>query len=483
MAASLRNLDGFGEVAAEDDAILLNYFLSTDTVQRVEEGSAFLVLGRKGSGKTAIVRHFTEGSQRDRSRALNLRNYPWNVHASRIDNGADPVDAYVASWRYLIAVQIAAWALESSQSTFSDHQRPLKEFLEANYGGPQPKLSDIIRPSRLRVKGFAVAPQVLGNALGSVDLERSAGDQNLGLELEALTQAILKNAVAVMLECRLGAFYLHFDELDAGLEDLSETRKQMLIGLILAIRGLRREISMSGAEARPVLYLRTDLWDDLAFSDKNKITQGQAVLIEWTTDQLKDLVNVRLRSKLGQDVSWENIVDEGLMRGSQPKWNHIAARTLRRPRDVIQFLNVALRVAKKRGDSRLIFSNRDIVGARDDYSAYLKRELDDEILPHWRQWNDALQTLSALATETFDADGFTDEYTRRKSTENPYGVDDALRLLHRFSVIGYLKRSGYGGSSWIFMYEEPDRGWDAHATQFKVHPGLKEYAGLREGRK
>ncbi|MCE0507182.1 hypothetical protein LR948_17570 [Roseivivax sp. GX 12232] len=483
MPANLRDLDSFGEVAAEDDAILLNYFLSTDTVQRVEEGGAFLVIGRKGAGKTAIVRYFTEGNERDRSRALNLRNYPWNVHASRIDRGADAVDAYVASWRYLIAVQIAAWALENSQATFNDNQRPLREFLEANYGGPRPKLSDIIRPAKLRVRGFNVAPQVLGNALGSVDLERGEGDHNLGMELEALTQALLQSAVAVMRECRLGAFYLHFDELDAGLEEVNETRKQMLIGLILAIRGMRREMVALEAEAKPVLYLRTDLWDDLTFSDKNKITQGQSVLIEWTPDQLKDLVNVRLRSKLGDDVAWGNIIDEDLMRGSQPKWNHIVARTLRRPRDVIHFLNVALRVAKRRDDAELIFSNRDIVESRTDYSAYLKRELDDEILPHWRRWEEALQTLSAIATETFSAEGFGEEYPRKKSAGNPCDAGEALRLLHRFSVIGYLKRSGYGGSSWAFMYEEPDRGWDAHATQFKVHPGLKEHAGLREERR
>lgn len=50
-SANLRDLDSFGEVAAEDDEVLLNYFLSIDTVGRVKEGGAFLVVGRKGSGK------------------------------------------------------------------------------------------------------------------------------------------------------------------------------------------------------------------------------------------------------------------------------------------------------------------------------------------------------------------------------------------------------------------------------------------------
>ena len=60
MVTSLRELQSFGDVAAEDDAVL-DYFLATDSVAQIEGKKAFLVLGRKGSGKTAIVRHFTEG--------------------------------------------------------------------------------------------------------------------------------------------------------------------------------------------------------------------------------------------------------------------------------------------------------------------------------------------------------------------------------------------------------------------------------------
>ena len=294
MSINLRDLDSFGAVAAEDDAILLDYFLATETVRSVEEGGAFLVLGRKGSGKTAIVRHFTEGQKKARSRALNLRNYPWNVHAMRVDRGADAVDAYVASWRYLIAVELAAWALDRSQKVHHDHQRPLREFLTENYGGLRPNLAEIIRPRKLKIRGFSVAPQVLGNALGAIDMERGENDRNFGLELEALTQAILSSAVKVVRECHLGEFFLHFDELDAGLENLDETRKRMIIGLVLALRGLKREFREQDAKVWPVLYLRTDIWDDLVFSDKNKITQGQSVLIEWDANSLRSLVEIRL---------------------------------------------------------------------------------------------------------------------------------------------------------------------------------------------
>jgi ABC-type cobalamin/Fe3+-siderophores transport system ATPase subunit len=59
---SLEFLDSFGDVAAEDEPVL-DYFLTTDAVKRIESRDAFLVLGRKGSGKTALVRFFCGGKR------------------------------------------------------------------------------------------------------------------------------------------------------------------------------------------------------------------------------------------------------------------------------------------------------------------------------------------------------------------------------------------------------------------------------------
>jgi hypothetical protein len=130
----------------------------------------------------------------------------------------------------------------------------------------------------------------------------------------------------------------------------------------------------------------------------------------------------------------------------------------------------------------LIFANEDIVGSREDFSSYLKQELDDEIRPHWAYWDEALQACSAISTITFERDDFEREYAQRKSAKNDVTAAEALALLYRFSVIGYARRSGYGGSSWAFQYTDPEAGWDNVANRFKVHLGLKEYAKLRETR-
>ena len=476
---SLKQLGTFGKVAAEDDAVL-DYFLETDAVGRIQSNEVFLILGRKGSGKTALVRYFTEGRGSTTSKSINLRNYPWAIHAERIDRGASEVEAFVSSWRFLIAVEFGSVVLMRAGKDNSKPSKALRNFFKENYGGENPPLGDILRPPHLKLSRLSFEPQVLGNKLGGIALDRK--DPGLGRELDALTNAVLGAVKELAGALKVPALVLHFDELDQGLLTMDETRKRMLVGLILAARSIRYDCRDAPVVINPLVYLRTDLWEELQFSDKNKITQALVLNLEWDSTALKKLVDTRLRARLGDGAHWNVVATDDLMRGSEAKWDHILARTFLRPRDLIQFLNSALEYAKMRSDDPLVFENQDIVNARDRYSTYLKKELDDEIMPHWKRWDDALQACSGIATITFGRERFISEYTKHKSADNPVLPDDALRRLYEFFVLGYERRSGYGGTSWVFRYTSPEAGWDIGASRFKVHLGLKEYAKLREER-
>ena len=474
---SLRDLMSFGDVAAEDDAVL-DYFLTTDAVTRIKSGDVFLVLGRKGAGKTALVRHFAEGSGKGVSRSLNLGGYPWAVHAQRIDRGASDVEAYVSSWRYLIAVQLAAVALSRVKDEADENARAIRQFLNDNYGGEALGIDEVLRPTKLRLSSMSFEPTVFGCKLGAVALDRKAGDLKLGTELDALSDLLITATVKLARKLGAPSLMLHFDELDQGISTLTEERARMLAGLVLAVRSVRQKYR-EGIPVKPVIYLRSDLWDKLAFSDKNKISERLALRLEWDSDSLLELVTARLRAKLGSEARWDSITSVEASR-SNTKWGFILSRTFLRPRDVIRFLNSALGQAQRRDDEPLVLNNQDVINARESYSAYLKAELDDEIMAHWPQWEEALQACSAISTMTFQRDQFEEEYGRRRSTANGMTADEALETLFRFSVIGYERRSGYGGSSWAFQYTHPEAGWDNRATRFKVHLGLKEFAKLRE---
>lgn len=477
---TLRNIKTFGEIAAEEDPVL-DYFLTTDAVQDIESGKILLVLGRKGSGKTALVRHFTETRPDTHGQPLSLRSYPWNAHAELIDKGASETEAYVASWRLLIAIRLASMITELGSSKYTDTLEGLRKFLVENFGTTKPETRSILSRARLKVVGLTIGPQVAGISIGSITFGDSSRNNVLGLELDSLANSILSDVSTAVAELNIKNLFLHFDELDQGLDRLDDVKKRMLIGLILAARDIKSSKQLR-ANISPIVYLRTDIWDQVSFSDKNKITRGSTVRLAWDEATLKALIESRLASKLGPFVTWPDIEDGAKMRGSQGKLQHMLSRTLLRPRDVIQFLNEALRVANGRPGEPLVFINDDFNSCREQYSEYLKDELSDEIDPHWPEWTDGLRACSKNQTITFQKEEFLRNYEQIKSATNPLGGEAALEQLYRFSVVGYLRPSAGGGSSWSFRYSDESSGWDATASRLKVHVGLKEHAQLKEER-
>jgi hypothetical protein len=136
------------------------------------------------------------------SRSLNLGGYPWAVHAQRIDRGASDVEAYVSSWRYLIAVQLAALALARAEDEADPDARSIRHFLKENYGSDGLQLDEVLKPSKLRLSSLSFEPTILGCKLVTVALDRHKGDKKLGSELDALSDQVLAATVRLQSSMR-----------------------------------------------------------------------------------------------------------------------------------------------------------------------------------------------------------------------------------------------------------------------------------------
>ena len=69
----LSDIGTFGDGSAEDDDAVLSYFLKTEAVEQIESGKRFVVIGRKGSGKTALVKYFSQSHGKYISESPSLR--------------------------------------------------------------------------------------------------------------------------------------------------------------------------------------------------------------------------------------------------------------------------------------------------------------------------------------------------------------------------------------------------------------------------
>lgn len=471
------NIRSIGKNAAEADAVL-DYFLTTDAVQKIASNDAFLILGRKGSGKTALVRHFTKDPNNPFAVALNLRGYPWGLHAALGNSQGSEIEKYVASWRYLIAAQAASAVLSVKRTNEIDEETKLRTFFRQNYGAPSVDVERVFALDRLKIDKAILDPKLAGNSIGSIEFKSVRAD--FGQQIEAVASEVARLVTAVMKYRGTAHIELHFDELDFGIEKFERQRELMIVGLVLAAQTFNSNVETKDQTIRPLVYLRHDLWDSFNFSDRNKISRGAALFLNWNTTSLQQMVDVRLTKLTGKPTHWNDLIDNDRMRGTQQKWDYIVARTLDRPRDVISFINMILEAKSATG----LLTNDEVNSARAEYSTYFKEELDDEIKAHWALWEESIAALRDIGYVTFTRSQFVHAYDLIKSEQNPVqDGGEALVRLFEYSVVTYKRPKGGGGTEWNWRYKNRTATFDPRAENFRVHPGLIEFANLREERR
>lgn len=486
----LNAIPRFGRIDAESEVQLREFFLRTDAYRRIDEQERIVVVGRKGTGKTAIYKALLQRADEYEDvfgSGLQFQDYPWGTHQEVRDTTAAPSERYSASWKFLILVELAKTVLIAEEhqpvagTKAAKAVKVLTDFIRTNWGELDFKFRDTFRKVHY---SFNFEPTVMGSKLGSLDVNKVPRNRLGGFLSEA------NRWLEYCLECLLTDdrwYFVLFDDLDRGYDPEDEEYSARLIGLLLAARdifnwGIARNLTIG-----PTVFIRSDIYDGLSFPDKNKITQNLVEILTWTDDDegensLKALIEQRIRviTSIKGTSTWNAVFDEQLMRGTQHKFKHMAARTYLRPRDMIQFANLCLDRAKASGADRI--QNQDIASARPGYSEYLVGELDDEIHEVFKDWRRYLDALRRVHTVRFQRSAFEAAFMDLKLERLDLSVDDALELLHRFSIIGFTKLGGggYGGSAVAFRYKSPTVNFDPATPHFSVHLGLKEALELVE---
>jgi len=319
-------------------------------------------------------------------------------------------------------------------------------------------------------------------------------------ELPSVIQEVNTNLTKYILSCLnpTNKYYICFDQLDLGFDPKNPEYFNRLIGLLLACRDINIKAMENNKNLFVSIFLRNDIYDNLHFEDKNKITENFLSMIEWDTPKtektLKTLMEKRFQKILSERtdeiIKWENLFDETQqMTGKQEKYQYIIDRTYLRPRDIIKFCNIILSQYKLRiksdttGFDNIKFINADINKTATAYSEYFLEELDDEIHKHIPNYKKCLEIFKAIGVLQFTKDEFIKEFENRESTfpavTNPISI---LKDLFYFSVVGFYKAGGkgYGGSEYIYKYKDARSEFDESAQKFRLHPGLMDVLGLKK---
>ncbi|TNC17189.1 hypothetical protein FHE66_11760 [Georgenia sp. 311] len=480
----LTAIGSFGAVDADADVLLDACFQDHDAYVSVRDMRSFLILGRKGSGKTAIYKRIVEGRSQDAFQiGYSFDDYPWSHHDLQAENGVPEERRYIHSWRYLILLGLAKILLNDDQSQpWSEESAEAMEALESfvidSYGSRNPEFNQLFSPEReLHFKGR------FGFRVLDVEMER-VRVRELPIHIQAVN-AKMQEAVLAALNPDI-RYYVCFDQLDLGFTVQDARYAQRLTGLIIAARDLFVRAKGRGKALNPVVLLRDDIYQDLQFEDKNKITENYATRVLWTDSRtgltLRSLMESRFAEALAdgdREVKWEDVFDESReMPSRQSKYRHISDRTFLRPRDIIKFCNEVLVAHGRNNPDGEKFDNEAVHAARDAYSDYLLNELDDEMAKHVPRYKEYLEVLKSVGAEKFTLEQFSASLGQRVGFKSEEALS-ALAELFEFSVVSYLKPGGRGGGSeYVWRYKDPRARFDSTVESFRVHPGLKEALDL-----
>src|SRR5260221_4634044 len=150
----LAQVESFGGIDADTDQLLDECFESHDAYRAVVGHRKYLILGRKGSGKTAIFRKLI------RTHTYNVfafghtfSDYPWYHHDKQRKAGVPNEQCFLYSWEYLIYLTLSKILLNMDKSQpYSDEAAhelgSLETFVIDTYGSRDPDVSQVFAPLR-----------------------------------------------------------------------------------------------------------------------------------------------------------------------------------------------------------------------------------------------------------------------------------------------------------------------------------------------
>lgn len=470
LGLTLEDID-LGGIDAESDPRLEEYFVTTPYVRNAFSGRRALFLGRKGSGKSALFSQLPRLAAASASpeelsvELITSDQYSWSALKRYQEQGLLKEQAHTNAWKLSLAIDISVALLHVDKAWLPAAGRALsknRKFLVDNYGTIAPKMLDTARSIVRGMDSFDLSAfgfRVAGSRRGS--------EQVL---TPAVAEALLVGCEPALLEHRL---ILGIDRLDDSWDGTDEARS-LLVGLLKASKELNDRFGNGESDTglRIDIFLRSDIYDDLHFDDKDKHRATEEHIL-WTRDLLHEMVQKRLPS--GLTVS--ELFEPGEMRGAVPPFDYIVKRTFLRPREVLQFLDECLRRAPRDG---VEITKDNVREAEERYSSWKLADLKQEYSKVFPDFDRLVECLRQ-GVHRFDSLGDLQAMLRRKVPDlvEKHGVRALIETLFEASVIGIRLR---GAGSTRFKAEDVALVLPREGAVY-VHQSLYKGLTIREARR
>jgi hypothetical protein len=466
----------WGDDSAEQDPHLLHYFVKSDALGRLQRREKGFVVGRKGSGKSALRRKLEEDfSKQPNHFVINIapkytaiRNI---LNEKSLSSGFGEEIFFHYTWlRQIYLDCLASFGSSVGGGIVSGYAAFARDIARTHLSVPV----DLVENIGEILQKLKVKAGKLGDLGLSVERELRAASEIESLEfnLKGLTD-------------EGKTFIILIDDLDLGWDN-SAVSNRLLLGLLAARNSLA---SLSG-NIYPAVFLREDVYEILISQSGHADKYRNIEKIRWDKDKLVSLLEMRInfarRSHGESDIqdAFDTVFTETI--GTSHTANWLIDRTLSRPRELIQLA----RYYTEQVNSTV--PNADILkDAENDYSNWKLADLCSE---YGNQYPKIESVFSYWRTKFFRNKyhlnrSEIDEILLRIMMEVPINEDwfnqlvlgadtrKFLGILYEIGFIGDFIKGGAGGSKTAYSFADPH---EPVFDEIQIHPCFRRAVGTVE---
>lgn len=475
---------GFADAIKEytrKPVIFENAFCDTrNYISRLINSYEFLLIGRKGVGKTAYssrIQNISDKSDTLYAFPMNLNDFEFSTFAKTgIDDDVVGTQKYKTSWDFLLLVSIYKILYNKLQMTEIEDINQMIYLLDTlGFSLDDGYKADVTKLSKIKVGA--------GIAKFDVEFEKEFQVQPKTYieRISILSERMLQIINKTYLNDRKIVIIVD------GLDDILRYKKnklEIIASLIRSADYINDNVLQKSKSIKILILIREDILAMVNDPDLNKIIQDGALYLNWgdKLEDLRKLVDLRFGVNGMPETEackcWDYIFPTRIRNKSS--WEYMLDYTLYKPRDVLQFLkycqttypnNEKLTLSETLNVLKLYSNKYFIEEMKNELSGFIDDDLINEIPSIFRKLGGrafSLNEIQKLANEN--------------NFKREVDVDETkmlLMYLFEAGYIGQLLDNGKGRKrSVIFKYRNPTARIDYY-QKFITHQGLHSGLGVR----
>ena len=452
---------GKAEASNESDLLIDGFLDEKGYIPKIISGNKFIIIGQKGSGKTAIATKLQLLSDREGQFVASIQmldEFDYDGFAGVIPGKGMPENKYSEVWQLLISLKLIelysrpGCIIEGSDSNLIQLKKALEKL------GILPNdFKSIIRLFKKRE--FRIDAKVL--QFTSSDKELTNDD------IRKLSSSVVKQIYGIK---PMKRHLLILDGLDSVLGS-REKQYQILSSLVRTAYLMNHRFKENGVPTTIVVLCRKDVLEKLNDPNRSKYVQDSGIVLNWYTSpetakesDLYKLINLRGKISLGRDV---DIMDEFFPASynGHDTFRHLLDNTRYTPRDLIQLMNCIQACSKSTGAS-----SQSIRDGLNTYSEdYLLMEVKDSLVGMLRneEIEAAFKAIRSIGRDNFTFQEFAAE------VEPKYNPLELLNSLYVSGAIGNVEVDDDGNRFRTTKFRNPNSLFN-EKREISVNHGLRK---------